>query len=174
MRLKPAGDDGNGLSDKAIRKFVVALGSDLPEALDMMQADNVSHSDDASMPNQIANIKKRIETLSMNQNTKPVLPINGNDVMSLLNIKPGPHVKQLLDLVTDAWYKNPDITRDQALNIVKHAHTANEVTPYLDDKIKNPETDNMILVRSALSYDKNSQVYKAAVNYIKQKKQIAK
>ena len=40
----------------------------------------------------------------------------------------------------------------------------------LDKKVKNPETGRQIKVTSALGYDKNTQVYKAAANMLKQNK----
>jgi len=40
----------------------------------------------------------------------------------------------------------------------------------LDKKVKNPETGNMIKLKSALRHDKNSPVYKSAVTMVKQTK----
>jgi putative nucleotidyltransferase with HDIG domain len=118
MRLKQGEDDAVKLSDKALRKFKVALGQHLEDALDVMHADNISHSDASSMPNQINNVRNRLATLDM-KSDKPELPINGNDILQTFHLKPSKIVGQLLSLVTDAWYENPNLTREEALEIVK-------------------------------------------------------
>ena len=117
MRLKSGGDDAVKLSDKALRKFKVALGDQLENLLDVMHADNIAHSEASSMPNQIKNIRTRLETLNMTTG-KPVLPINGNDLIAL-GLKPGPLFATIMSAVTDAWYENPSISKPEALQIVK-------------------------------------------------------
>jgi tRNA nucleotidyltransferase (CCA-adding enzyme) len=117
MRLKSGGDDAIKLSDKALRKFKVALGDQLENLLDVMHADNVAHSEASSMPNQINNIRKRLANLSM-PTEKPSLPINGNDLIEL-GLKPSPDFAKIMSAVTDAWYENPNITREEALVIVR-------------------------------------------------------
>ena len=44
-----------------------------------------------------------------------------------------------------------------------------KISDYLSDTIKNPETDNDILVKTALSYDDSHPVRKAAIQYLKTK-----
>ena len=117
MRLKSGGDDAVKLSDKALRKFKVALGDQLENLLDVMHADNIAHSEASSMPNQITNIRKRLETLNITT-TKPILPISGNDLIDL-GLKPGPQFTKIMSVVTDAWYENPSISKEQALEIVR-------------------------------------------------------
>ena len=52
-------------------------------------------------------------------NISSKLPINGNDIQKAFNIKPGPEFRKLLQVVQDAVDENPNLTKDQALNIVK-------------------------------------------------------
>ena len=117
MRLTSGGDDAMKLSDKALRKFKVARGDQLENLLDVMHADNIAHSEASSMPNQIDNVRKRLATLQM-PTEKPNLPINGNDLIAL-GLKPGPQFAKIMSAVTDAWYENPNISREQALEIAR-------------------------------------------------------
>lgn len=172
MRLKFAGNDGLGVSDKVLRKFMAKLGSDLPAALDMMHADNISHKGPSAMPDQIPSIQSRISDLSTQQtDTKPKLPINGNDIMRTLDLTPGPILKHLLQAVEDAWYENPSIDAKTAMDIAKKAYTerpdtSDNSTDILNQKIRNPETDNDILVRTALKYKDDHPAKKAAIKLI--------
>ena len=173
MRLKSAGPQGDKVSDKALRKFMADLGSDLEPALLMMNADNKSHSDESSMPNQIPKIHERMKELRLaTPNAKPKLPINGTDIMQALNLKPGPILKSLLGAVEDAWYEDPTLDAESALHIVKKAYERQQApntnnTDVLNQKVRNPETQNDILVKTALKYDKDHPAYKAAVEKLK-------
>lgn len=159
MELKQTGQDGEKASDKQLRKFAARLGKDLGPALKTMHADNISHKAEASQPNQIPNIVNKIKTLLQGvESEKPKLPINGNDVMNALGIKPGPDIKKYLDRVTDAWYENPKISKEKALQLVKAIYDADlkqKFGPVLNQKIRNPETGNNILIKTALQYDKS-------------------
>ena len=72
------------------------------------------------MPNQVPNIKDRLKNLKDIPTSQHVkLPINGEDVMNYLSIKGGPVVKQMLSAVEDAWLENPEITKEECLEIIK-------------------------------------------------------
>lgn len=119
MRLKQAGDDASNLNDKTLRKFAVRVGDNLEDILDLIHADNISHADPNALANQITNIRERLKKLNMNiDNNRPKLPINGNDLIKM-GIKPGPIFKDILGAVEDAWYENPDITKEEALEIIQ-------------------------------------------------------
>ena len=47
------------------------------------------------------------------------LPVNGNDVMEVLNIKGGPIIKTILDELLDYAFYDPDITKEECINYIK-------------------------------------------------------
>lgn len=173
MRMKAAGPDGDGVSDKALRKFTSDVGPDLEAQLMLMHADNISHSEVASMPNQIDHIMNRLKSLSTQSvNNKPTLPINGNDIMKTLGIKPGPIIKQLLQSVEDEWYADPSISSEYAMQVVKKQYeklsgSDTSDTDILNKTVKNPETGNDILVKTALKYDDKHPAKLAAMKMLK-------
>ena len=169
MQLKQAGENGEKASDKQLRKFMARLGDDLPTALKVMQADNMSHSDDATMPNQIKGIAARLVDLKQKEGDTPVkLPINGNDIMKTLNIKPGPAIKDLLAKVQDAVYENPNLSREEALAVIQRAHKRSGLKDILKQKIDNPKTSNKIYVKTALSYPDTHPAKQTAIKLLKQ------
>lgn len=175
MQLKNAGPSGEKASDKQLRKFVNRLGSALGMAMKVMHADNLSHSKEASMPQQIPALVRRIEALQTQApSEKPNLPINGNDIMTALGIKPGPEIKKLLGAVEDAWYENPNLSKDQALSIVRQNYD-DDVKKHFGDvlnkTVRNPDTDNDILVSTALKYDKTHPARIAAMRLLQQARQ---
>lgn len=117
MRLKQAGDVGVKIKDKTLLKFRNEMGEQLENILNLMHADNIAHSEASSMPHQIEGIRKRLETLK-NVPTKPKMPISGFDLQKL-GLKPGPIFKEIIAVVTEAWYENPGLTKEEALEIAK-------------------------------------------------------
>jgi hypothetical protein len=111
---------------KTLRKFRAEMGEQLENILDVIHADNISHSEAASMPNQIESIKNRLNKLEAAK-PKPQLPINGNDLIEM-GIKPGPIFSKILGAITDAWYENPNISKEEAFEIVKSIKTIKEST----------------------------------------------
>jgi poly(A) polymerase len=127
MALKYGQDDTSQLSDKSLRKFVVLVGDNLQNILDVIHADNISHADESSMRNQIGIVRQRIDNLNKQiDKTNMKLPINGNDLIDL-GLKPGPLIGTILNAVQDAWYENPNITRDQAMDIANKIKVENQV-----------------------------------------------
>ena len=127
MYLKHGEDNASKLSDKTLRKFVASVGDNLEYVLDVIHADNISHAGDTAMVNQINNVRERLKTLNMNvrkENMK--LPIDGNDLIQL-GFKPSPIFREILDAVQDDWYENPNMTRDDALEIVKGIKLKNNI-----------------------------------------------
>jgi len=127
MRLKHGEDDASKLTDKSLRKFIAAVGNNLEYILDVIHADNISHADDSAMKNQIDHVRQRIEKLnSQIDKTNMEIPIGGNDLIQL-GMKPGPIFKEILSAVQDAWYDNPNITREEAMNIVQQFRVDKEI-----------------------------------------------
>lgn len=117
MRLKSGGNDSIKLSDKALRKFKFELGSNLEDLLDVIHADNISHSDASSMPNQIEKIRQRLKAMDI-KTDKPKLPINGKDLIAM-GIPEGKMVGEILKAITELWLENPNITKEDAIHVAR-------------------------------------------------------
>ena len=128
MSLKHGEDDASQLSDKSLRKFTSAVGNNLTNILDLIHADNISHSDESAMPNQIELVRQRIDRLSSQiDKSNNKLPINGDDLIAM-GLKPSVLFKNILNAVQDAWYENPNITREEALEIANRIRIQNNIS----------------------------------------------
>lgn len=108
-------------SNKVLRKFHAALGEHLNIALDLIHADNISHAPLWCMPNQINLIKERYAELKAKgeDNSKIKLPVNGNDIMEALQISKSPKIGKYLNTIKEAYLDNPNITKEECLQLVK-------------------------------------------------------
>jgi putative nucleotidyltransferase with HDIG domain len=121
MRLKGAGKEGEVISDKALRKLQAELGEHLEDTLDLMHADNMAHGS-ADMPNQIPGVRARLKTVTLPNKDIVKLPIDGNDIMKQLNLKPSKIVGQILAVIKDEYFGNPNMTAAEALEIAKNTY----------------------------------------------------
>lgn len=119
MRLKPCGDDAK-ITDKALRKLKCDISDVFEDFLSVVNADNLSHSNNHILPNQIDNIRKRILKLSSEGSdiSKIKLPISGFDVMRELKISPSIVVKDILNYVTEFYLDNPNISYDECIKLI--------------------------------------------------------
>lgn len=121
MRTKNFGNDCSHMKDKTLRKMQYELGDDMMKCLELIDADNKAHAPEYCMPNQVENIKKRLEKFKEDgtsmENYK--LPVNGNDVMEALGIEPCAKVKECLDWLMKFAFNNPKISREELLTKIK-------------------------------------------------------
>ena len=121
MRTKNWGDNCSHMKDKTLRKMQYELGDNMVKCLELIDADNKSHAAEYCMPNQVENIKKRLDKFREDgtsmENYK--LPVNGNDVMEVLGIEPCAKVKECLDWLMKFVFVNPKITKEELLKNIK-------------------------------------------------------
>ena len=125
MRTKPWGDDCKMMSDRKLRKLQYNFNNleEFQLYLEIVDADNKSHAKEYCLNNQVDRIFKR--TMEMVEDGSTVfknfkLPINGNDIMKLKNIKPSNEVKLYIDYLLKLSYINPKMTKEECLTKIKN------------------------------------------------------
>ena len=112
--------DGVLPPDKKIRKFINLTGEDLGATVDLMNANNL-HCTYGKKKRQVLDILNRIEEMEDAEKAAHVkLPITGNDIMKEFKSKGGPNIGILLEAVKDAYFENPNMTKDEAFEIVEN------------------------------------------------------
>ena len=108
-------------SDKKLRRFIANCGDDYGFALDLMAANNKMRSYNKK-PHQVGIVLNAIEKMNMTEEIKhPKIPINGHDLMKEFNIKGGRHISIMLDKVKEAFFDNPNITKDDCFKVAQKA-----------------------------------------------------
>ena len=112
--------DGVLPPDKKIRKFINLTGEDLGATVDLMNANNL-YCTYGKKKRQVLDILNRIEEMEDAEKAANVkLPISGNDIIKEFKIKPSPTIGILLEAVKDAYFENPNMTKDEAFEIVEN------------------------------------------------------
>lgn len=111
--------DGVVPPDKKIRKFVNLCGDEIGTVVDLMNANNY-HTTYDKKKRQVLDILNRIEELEeIEKMTNIKLPISGSDIMTEFRLKPSPLIGILLDAVKNAYFENPNITKDECFGVVE-------------------------------------------------------
>ena len=112
--------DGVLPPDKKIRKFLNLVGDDISPTVDLMNANNIHRTYDKKK-RQVLDILNRIEELEdIDKATNVKLPINGADIMKEFKLKGGPTIGILIEAVKEAYFENPNMTKDEAFEIVEN------------------------------------------------------
>lgn len=119
MVTKSWGDDLGHMKMKTLRKLMYKAKTEdrFNHLIEVIDCDNCSHKKEHCMWNQGENI------LKVAANEKRMfgyqLPINGNEVMEVLGIEPGPKVKKYLDHCMKLAFNNPEITKEACIKQIK-------------------------------------------------------
>lgn len=127
--MRPHFNEGSGNAGlKAMRKFIRQMGEKSLNWLDVFNlavADAYSKGVDIdpetvqTYQNLEVQLQQALASLNPveDENIKPIL--NGNEIMQLLNIKPGKWMSEIMEFVKELRDENPDITKEEASQIVK-------------------------------------------------------
>ena len=111
--------DGFTPPDSKIRKFLNVTGDDDAITLDLMEANNKNVTFNKKKK-QVYSILSRIEEFEEDDKFKNIkLPIDGNDIIKEFRLKSGPKIGILLDAVKEAYFENPDMTKDECFEVVE-------------------------------------------------------
>lgn len=148
----------DGVEEKALRRFIRKMGED---SLDWLDVFNLAMSDAKSKNTSIDNsvvdrykklhdsLQKALASMSQSANSSQVKPIlNGNEIMQLLGIKPGPYMKEISDFVKDLMDANPNITKEEASDQIrsKFGNLKETAVPSTPKKEKNNKIAKINLV----------------------------
>ena len=126
MMTKQWKDDLSGTKHKtrSIRKlqYLCKTKENFDLLMRLIDADNHSHAPEHCLPNQVLNIRSVSEEMCSEEqdmfNFK--LPVNGDDIMTYKNIKPGRAIKDYQDYMLKLCFNNPTLTKDELLEKIKN------------------------------------------------------
>lgn len=124
MLTKAWGDDLSHMKIKSLRKLMYKCKTEerFFKLMEVIDADNNAHKKEHCLPNQANNIVDMVAK-EVHYNTSMFgykLPIDGNDVMEILGIEPGPKVKRYLEHCIKMAFNNPEITKEDCIKEIKH------------------------------------------------------
>lgn len=119
MDLKHYGPEASSLKSKRLRKlqYICKSRERFYQMLEIIDADNKAHADDCRMPDQISVVRRRSEEMERDGSAMfgYQLHFNGDDVMKIKGLKPGPAVRDCLDYLLKLAFADPKRPHDEFL-----------------------------------------------------------
>ena len=127
--------EGGGI--KALRKFIRQCGENSLNWLDVL---NLATADalakdiniDPLIISKYQDLEQRLQEALVSLSPTPDKPelkpiLNGNEIMKTLNIKAGPHMKEMMEFVKELKDDNPNISKEEATQKLKEKFQNNEI-----------------------------------------------
>jgi len=97
------------VGESSVRRLLRNVGREnIEELLQVRMADRIGSGCPKAEPYKLRHLRYVIEKVSQDPLSVKMLRVNGNDVMRILNIKPGPKVGQVLDILLGYVLKKPE------------------------------------------------------------------
>lgn len=118
MDLKGAGKEAEQLKDSTLRKFIYRVGNNLEPLLDVIHADNISHTSEAAMPKQIEKIRQKISHMDVNKILATKSILDGNEIRELG--AEGKMIGEIKERILIKVLENPEFTKEQAIQLAQN------------------------------------------------------
>jgi poly(A) polymerase/tRNA nucleotidyltransferase (CCA-adding enzyme) len=97
------------VSDSSVRRLLRNVGiENFDDLLKVRQADRIGSGVPKAEPYRLRYLRYVAEKVLQDPISVKMLKVNGNDVMRILNIKPGPKIGQILDILLGEVLENPE------------------------------------------------------------------
>ncbi len=104
------------VTESSVRRLIKQVGLDsMEELLQVRQADRIGSGVPKAEPYKLRHLKYLIEKVSKDPISVKMLKVNGQDVMQILNVKPGPKIGQILDILLEQVLNNPENNKKEFL-----------------------------------------------------------
>lgn len=110
----------NNCSNSSLRRVLKEMGDDWQNLAYHSLADSLGKNGAIEDPKYRQMISRMLK-LKEEQGgvNKPKRPIDGNIIMNVLSLKPGPKIKQVTDALDEALLENPTMTEEEAIEFIK-------------------------------------------------------
>ena len=105
----------------SVRRLIVKVGREnLKDLIDLRIADRLGSGTPKAMPYKLRHLQYMMEKVQHDPVSVKMLKINGDDLMEVLGIAPGPKIGAILDVLLGDVLENPDLNEAEVL--AKRAH----------------------------------------------------
>ncbi|MEJ5300299.1 MAG: CCA tRNA nucleotidyltransferase [Thermodesulforhabdaceae bacterium] len=136
----------NEWSDGAVRRLINRIGNDLmDDFLDLLRADRLAHGVDPADTGEIDLLRDRISRIQSSGYPRSVksIAVNGNDIMSVLNIGPGPQIGKILQMLYQYVLDHPeDNKRDVLLAMIPNLYYSDRNIKSISSKFLPAQSGN--------------------------------
>ena len=121
MRTKQAGDGAKYMKDKSLNKLLYECKTFemFKSLMRIIECDNEAHAKDCCIHNQYSELVAKVELEGSHSKMFGYkLPITGEDIMSVLNLEPGPIIAEINKRLLNQAFMDPEISRGRCIQLL--------------------------------------------------------
>ena len=104
------------VSAASVRRLIVKVGREnLKDLIDLRVADRLGSGTPKAMPYKLRHLEYMMEKVQNDPVSVKMLKINGDDLMKVLNIAPGPKIGAILDVLLGEVIEDPELNTSEIL-----------------------------------------------------------
>ncbi len=104
------------VTESSVRRLIRKVGEEnLKDLIDLRVADRLGSGVPKAKPYKLRHLEYMIEKVKSDPISVKMLKINGNDIMNILKIKPGPKIGAILDVLLSEVIENPSLNTKEYL-----------------------------------------------------------
>ena len=116
------------VSAASVRRLIVKTGREnLKDLIDIRIADRLGSGLKSAIPYKLRHLQYMLEKVQHDPVSVKMLKINGNDLMTLLNIPPSPKIGAILDVLLSEVVEDPELNKQKYLE--KRSRELNKMNP---------------------------------------------
>lgn len=121
MRTKQAGDGAKYMKDKSLHKLLYECKTfELFKSLmRIIECDNEAHAKDCCIHNQYSGLVAKVELEGSHSKMFGYkLPVTGEDIMSVLDLEPGPIIAEINKRLLNQAFMDPEISKERFIKLL--------------------------------------------------------
>jgi len=111
-----------GWTDSAVRRYIIDAGDMLEELNELVRCDVTTKNNEKAetIYKYLDELEKRIEAVKEKEELSKLRPpVDGNEIMEILNLKPGPTLGKIMDSLYEQRINEGEVSKEQAIALAK-------------------------------------------------------
>ena len=114
-----------GWTDSAVRRYIIDAGDVLDELNELVRCDVTTKNNEKAetIYKYLDDLEKRIKEVKEKEELKKLRPpVDGNEIMKILNIEPGPSLGKIMESLYEQRINEGEVSKDEAIELAKEVY----------------------------------------------------
>jgi poly(A) polymerase len=114
-----------GWTDSAVRRYIIDAGEVLDELNELVRCDVTTKNNEKAetIYKYLDDLEKRIKEVKEKEELKKLRPpVDGNEIMKILKIEPGPTLGKIMESLYEQRINEGEVSKDEAIKLAKEVY----------------------------------------------------
>ena len=114
-----------GWTDSAVRRYIIDAGDVLDELNELVRCDVTTKNNEKAQTiyKYLDDLEKRIKEVQEKEELKKLRPpVDGNEIMKILNIEPGPSLGKIMESLYEQRINEGEVSKEEAIKLAKEVY----------------------------------------------------